>query len=62
MKQVQIKLTHEEHTDTIYQPVYAATTAIVDTLIKTHLEWKNVPRRKIQDRTCNPLQRKLARE
>ncbi len=56
MKQVQIKLTDGERTDTIYQPVYAATTAIVDTLIKTYLEWKNVPRRKIQDRTCNPLQ------
>ena len=54
MKQVRIKLTDEECTDTIYQPVCqnAATTAIVDTLMKAHPEWKDVPRRKIQDRTC----------
>ena len=54
MTQVQIKLTDEECTDTIYQPVCqnAATTAIVDTLMKAPPEWKDVPRRKIQDRTC----------
>ena len=36
MKQVQIKLTDEERTDAIYQPVCqnAAATAIVDTLIE----------------------------
>ena len=36
MKQIQMKLTDEERTDAIYQPVCqnAATTAIADTLIK----------------------------
>jgi len=62
MKQVQIKLTDEERTDTIYQPVYAAATAIVDTLIKAHPEWKDVPRRKIQDRTFNPFRDKFAKK
>ena len=57
MKQIQIKLTDEEHTGTIYQPVCqnAAATASADTLMKAHPEWKDVPRRKIQDRTCNPF-------
>ena len=57
MKQIQIKLTDEERIGTIYQPVCqnAATTASADTLMKAHPEWKDVPRRKIQARTCNPF-------
>ena len=45
MKHVQVKLTDEERTDTIYQRVWqnATTTAIVDALIKAHPEWKDVP-------------------
>ena len=62
MKQAQIKLTDDERTDTIYQPVYAAADAIVDALIKAHPEWKDVPRRKIQDRTCNPFRDKFAKK
>ena len=62
MKQVQIKLTDEERTDTIYQPVYTAAAAIVDTLIKAPPEWKDVPRRKIQNRTCNPFRDKFAKK
>ena len=66
MKQVQIKLTDEERADTIYQRVWqnATTTAIVDALIKAHPEWKDVPRRIIQDatRTCNPFHGKFAKK
>ena len=64
MKQVQIKLTDEERTDTINQPVRqnVAAAAIVDTLIKAHPGWKGVPRRKIQDRTCNPFHGKIAKK
>ena len=64
MKQVQIKVTDEERTDTIYQPVCqnVAAAAIVDTLIKAHPEWKDVPRRRIQDRTCNPFHGKIAKK
>ncbi len=64
MKHVQIKLTDEERADTIYQRVWhnTTTTAIVDALIKAHPEWKDVPRRIIQDatRTCNPFHSKFA--
>ena len=64
MKQVQVKLSDEERADTIYQRVWqnATTTAIVDALIEAHPEWKDVPRRKIQDatRTCNPFHSKFA--
>ena len=66
MKQVQVKLTDEERTDTIYQRVWqnATTTAIVDALIKAHPEWKDMPRRNIQDatRTCNPFHSKFAKK
>ena len=64
MKQAQIKLTDEEHTNTINLPVRqnVAAAAIVDTLIKAHPEWKDVPRRKIQDRTCNPFHGKFAKK
>ena len=66
MKQVQVKLTDEERTDTIYRRVWqnATTTAIVDALIKAHPEWKDVPRRIIQDatRTCNPFHGKFAKK
>lgn len=66
MKQVQVKLTDEERFDTIYQRVWqnATTTAIVDALIKAHPEWKDVPRRKIQDatRTCNPFHNRFAKK
>ena len=66
MKHVQVKLTDEERTDTIYQRVWqnATTTAIVDALIKAHPEWKDVPRRNIQDatRTCNPFHSKFAKK
>ena len=61
MKQAQIKLTDEERTNAIYQPVYAAAAAIVDTLITAHPEWKEVPSRNIQDRTCNPFHDKFAK-
>ena len=66
MKHVQIKLTDEERADTIYQRVWqnATTTAIVDALITAHPEWKDVPRRIIQDatRTCNPFHGKFAKK
>ena len=66
MKHVQVKLTDEERTDTIYQRVWqnATTTAIVDALIKAHPEWKDMPRRNIQDatRTCNPFHSKFAKK
>ena len=66
MKHVQIKLTDEERADTIYQRVWqnATTTAIVDALINAHPEWKDVPRRIIQDatRTCNPFHGKFAKK
>ena len=66
MKHVQVKLTDEERTDTIYQRVWqnATTTAIVDALIKAHPEWKDIPRRNIQDatRTCNPFHSKFAKK
>ena len=66
MKHVQVKLTDEERTDTIYQRVWqnATTTAIVDALIEAHPEWKDVPRRKIQDatRTCNPFHSNFAKK
>ena len=66
MKHVQVKLTDEERTDTIYQRVWqnATTTAIVDALFKAHPEWKDVPRRNIQDatRTCNPFHSKFAKK
>ncbi len=66
MKKVQVTLTDEERADTIYQRVWqnATTTAIVDALIIEHPEWKDVPRRVIQDatRTCNPFHRKFAKK
>ena len=64
MKQVQIKLTDEERTDAIYQPVCqnAAATALLTLLLKACPEWKDVPRRKIQDRTCNPFHSKFAKK
>ena len=64
MKQAQIKLTDGERTDTIYQPVCrnAAAASIVDTLIRAHPAWKDMPRRKIQDRTCNPFYGKFAKK
>ena len=64
MNQIQIKLTDEERTDSIYQPVRqnAAAAATVDTLIKAHPGWKDVPRRKIEDRTCNPFHDKFAKK
>ncbi|MDE0297260.1 MAG: hypothetical protein OXN17_01340 [Candidatus Poribacteria bacterium] len=66
MPKVQIKLTDEERADTIYKRVWqnATTTAIVDALIAAHPEWKDVPRRIIQDatRTCNPFHGKFAKK
>ena len=62
MSQVQIKLTDEERTNTINQPVCQNAAANVDTLIKAHPNWKDVPRRRIQDRTYNPFHGKIAKK
>ena len=40
MIQIQMKLTDEERIDTIYPPVCQNATAIADTLMKGHAEWK----------------------
>ena len=56
--QPQISLSHEEHRETLWRRVFqgATTTSLIDWLVETHPEWKNVPRKKIADalRTSNP--------
>ena len=56
--QPEISLSHEEHRETLWRRVFqgATTTSLIDWLLETHPEWKNVPRKKIADalRTSNP--------
>ncbi len=56
--QLEISLSHEEHRETLWRRVFqgATTTSLIDWLMETHPEWKNVPRKKIADalRTSNP--------
>ena len=53
-----ITISHEEHRETLWRRVFqgATTTSLIDWLVETHPEWKNVPRKKIADalRTSNP--------
>ena len=56
--QPEISLSHEEHRATLWRRVFqgATTSSLIDWLLETHPEWKNVPRKKIADalRTSNP--------
>ena len=56
--QPDISLSHEEHRATLWRRVFqgATTSSLIDWLLETHPEWKNVPRKKIADalRTSNP--------
>ena len=56
--QIEFSLSHEQHRATLWRRVFRGdtTASLIDWLIETHPEWKDVPRKKIADalRTSNP--------
>ena len=64
--QPEISLSHDEHRATLWRRVFqsANTPSLIDWLLETHPEWKNVPRKKIADalRTSNPRSNAFTQE
>ena len=64
--QSEVSLSHEEHRTTLWRRVFqgATTASLIDWLVETHPEWKNVPRKKIADalRTSNPRSNAFTQE